>query len=286
MGKVKEGKEKKRPKKKIPVIDLSSPSRVQKRMPFGTIIGETSCKAMLDNSNLCSIDDSAGCSLSSRRATREYSNTNQKKKLDTHVFQLYLEKLWIDVPEDKKKSSTYLDCLWFHLYNKKGSDKTKVLTWIEQKEIFSWNYVFVPIVCWHHWSLLILCHLGEDLKSGEPCMLLLDSLGTTNAMHLEPHIRKFLCDIYERAGRQEEIGLIQKIPLLLPKVMKQRNSDECGNFVLYFIHLFLQDDLEKFSVSEADKYFMKEIWHDYEQQETFSKKFDSIDSLDSDLFQH
>ncbi|KAG9446303.1 hypothetical protein H6P81_012431 [Aristolochia fimbriata] len=260
MGKGKGEKEK---EKKIPVIDLCSPSSVE-QMPLQRISGR-------------STNGSPGVvGLSSRRAIRKCSNINQKKKLDTHKFQLYLEKMWKEVPEHKKKSHVYLDCLWFHLYNKKRSDKPKVLKWIVQKNIFSWNYVFVPIVCWHHWSLLILCNLSEDLMAGEPCMLLLDSLGKTNAKFLETQIRKFLCDIYKGASGLEEMEQIQKIPLLMPKVMKQRNNDECGIFVLYFIHLFLRDDLEKFRVSEVDQYFVKEVWHDYEQQKIFSQKLSQL----------
>nr|POE55163.1 phosphate transporter pho1 like 3 [Quercus suber] len=69
--------------------------------------------------------------------------------------------------------------------------KAKVLTWI-QKDIFSKKYVLVPIVCWHHWSLLIFCHFGESTKSETrtPCMLLLDSLEKANPRQLESDIRK------------------------------------------------------------------------------------------------
>lgn len=75
------------------------------------------------------------------------------------------------------------------------------------REFFSQNFhayfsisgmwhLFTYLKCWYcrrHWSLLVLCHLGENLKSETktPCMLLLDSLVMTNPKRLEPDIRKY-----------------------------------------------------------------------------------------------
>ncbi|XP_043705737.1 probable ubiquitin-like-specific protease 2A isoform X5 [Telopea speciosissima] len=198
---------------------------------------------------------------SQRGASYENRVGKQKQRLDTHVFEFYLENLWKSFSEDKKTSFTYLDCLWFSLY-KEESTKTKVLTWIKKKNVFSRKYVFVPIVCWHHWSLLILCHLGESLesKTRTPCMLLLDSLEMTNPKRLEPDIRKFLLDIYRAEERPEREDLILKIPLLVPKVPQQRNGDDCGIFVLYFINLFIEDAPENFSIFEGYPYFMRDNW--------------------------
>ncbi|CAI0446317.1 unnamed protein product, partial [Linum tenue] len=70
-----------------------------------------------------------------------------------------------------------------------------------------------------HWSLLILCNLGESLESenGKPCMLLLDSLENAGPGRIEPDLRKFLLDIYRSEGRAVNKKLIHQIPLLIPK---------------------------------------------------------------------
>ncbi|KAJ4974243.1 hypothetical protein NE237_007417 [Protea cynaroides] len=205
-------------------------------------------------------------------AIHENTVGKKKQRLDSDVFECYLENLWKGFSEDKKSSFTYLDCLWFSLY-KKRSTKTKVLTWIKKKHIFSRKYVFVPIVCWHHWSLLILCHLGENMESKKrtPCMLLLDSLEMTNPKRLEPDIRKFLLDIYRAEERPEREDLILKIPLLVPKVPQQRNGEDCGIFVLYFINLFVEDAPDNFSICEGYPYFMKDNWFGSEHFENFCK---------------
>ncbi|RVW75312.1 hypothetical protein CK203_055343 [Vitis vinifera] len=170
----------------------------------------------------------------------------EKKKLDTAAFEWYFRNLWKSFSDDKKSSFGYLDCLW------------------------------------NHWSLLILCHFGESLESKirAPCMLLLDSLQMANPKRLEPNIRKFVFDIYKEEGRPESKQLISKIPLLVPKVPQQRNGEECGNFVLYFINLFMDGAPENFSVSEGYPYFMKKNWFGPEALEHFFRKLDSIPKPD------
>ncbi|RDX60571.1 putative ubiquitin-like-specific protease 2A, partial [Mucuna pruriens] len=144
-----------------------------------------------------------------------------KEKLDSGVFDIYLKKIWKSFSEDRKRHFTYLDSLWFSLY-RNASSKDKVLTWIKKEHIFSKAYVFVPIVCWGHWNLLILCHFGESFKSTtrSRCMLLLDSLVMANPRRLEPEIRRFVLDIYKTGDRPETKHLVSQIPLLVPKMKK------------------------------------------------------------------
>ncbi|XP_012571718.1 uncharacterized protein [Cicer arietinum] len=159
----------------------------------------------------------------------------------------------------------------FDNYLANASSKDKVLNWIKKKEhIFTKAYVFVPIVCWGHWSLLILCHFGEDLQlvTGSRCMLLLDSLEMADPRRLEPEIRRFVQDIYKAGDRPETKHLISKIPLLVPKVPQQKDGTDCGNFVLYFIKLFLELAPKNFSI-EGYPYFMKKDWFTFEDLDRF-----------------
>ncbi|KAJ6892941.1 ubiquitin-like-specific protease 2B [Populus alba x Populus x berolinensis] len=159
--------------------------------------------------------------------------------------------LWKSFSEDKKMSFAYLDSLWFTMYTD-ASSGVKVLEWIKRKHIFSKKYVLVPIVRWCHWSLLIFCHFGESLLSENitPCMLLLDSLEMASPKRLEPDIRK--CHNREMVV-------------------------ECGNYVLYFINLFVQDAPENFHM-EGYPYFMKDNWFSPEGLEHFCEKLESLES--------
>ncbi|XP_050221292.1 probable ubiquitin-like-specific protease 2A isoform X2 [Mercurialis annua] len=209
------------------------------------------------------------------KATNE---EKKKEKMHSGEFDCYFLNLWKGFSEDKRSEFAYLDSMWFGLYLT-ASFKGKVLTWIRTKQIFSKTYVIVPIVCWGHWSVLILCHLGETSESKDrtPCMLLLDSLEKANPRRLEPDIRKFVLDIYGSEGRAANKKLISKIPLLVPKVPQQRNGEECGNYVLYFINLFMQNAPGEFSINKYP-YFMDKNWFSpeclmrfFEELELFEK---------------
>ncbi|XP_027904796.1 probable ubiquitin-like-specific protease 2B [Vigna unguiculata] len=192
-----------------------------------------------------------------------------KNKLDSGIFDTFLMKIWKIFPEDRKTQFMYFDSLWFSLY-RNASSKDKVLTWIRKEPIFSKSYVFVPIVCWGHWSLLILCHFGESLQSAtrSPCMLLLDSLEMANPRRLEPEIRRFVLDIYESMDRPETRRIVSQIPFLVPEVPQQRDGNECGFFVLYFINLFLKHAPDNFSM-EGYPYFMKKDWFSFDGLDRF-----------------
>ncbi|KAG8089473.1 hypothetical protein GUJ93_ZPchr0011g27840 [Zizania palustris] len=182
---------------------------------------------------------------SKRRSNRIATSNRDKKnkdKLDTDIFELYVEDLWKHIDEEKKSAYAYFDSLWFNMYNS-GHNKSNVLKWIKAKKVFSRQYVFVPIVCWGHWNLLVLCNFGETDSLGTdkgPRMLLLDSLKTTNPTRLRSAIKRFIVDIFKTEEREENEQFINKISLEFPEV-PQQNGDECGIYVLYFIYCFLQN---------------------------------------------
>ncbi|XP_021316611.1 LOW QUALITY PROTEIN: probable ubiquitin-like-specific protease 2B [Sorghum bicolor] len=217
----------------------------------------------------------------SSHATSRRNKTNQDK-LNTDIFELYMEDLWKHIDEDKKSAYAYLDSLWFNMYYH-GSNIPNVLKWIKAKRIFSRQYVFVPIVCFGHWSLLVLCHFDDancsDFKKG-PRMIVLDSLNTTDPTRLQSAIRKFIADIYKTEEREESKQFINKIRLEFPKV-PQQNGDECGIYVLYFIHVVyknkkLADVLENKKLEEDFTQLLDDSWFNPEELENFRKDIHSF----------
>ncbi|XP_052175800.1 probable ubiquitin-like-specific protease 2B [Diospyros lotus] len=214
--------------------------------------------------------------ISCRKRSIRRVNCKKTEKLNSHTFECYLDHIWRKVSKDRAASFMHIESLWFSLYLKQ-SFKAKVLTWIKKQKIFSTKYVFIPIVIWHHWSLLILCHFDEGLQSETrtPCMLLLDSLQSVGPLRLEPSIRKLVLDIFRAEDRPESKKLISRIPLLVPKVPQQTDDKECGYFVLYFINLFLKEAPENFSTREGYPYFMKPDWFTHESLDRFCRQFHS-----------
>ncbi|XP_015572191.1 probable ubiquitin-like-specific protease 2A isoform X1 [Ricinus communis] len=213
-----------------------------------------------------------------KQKAEEVSN----EKLDTLAFDNHFKNLWSNFPEDKRMLFTYFDCLWFSVYMT-ASSKENMLTWIKDKDIFSKKYVLVPIVYWSHWSLLILCNFDSQSENGSPCMLLLDSLQMAGPRRLEPAIRKFVLDIFRSEGRPEYEQSISQIPLLVPKVPQQRNGEECGNYVLYFIDLFVHQAPLDFSVKEYP-YFMTDDWFNLEGFTHFSNnQEDPVEEMETQI---
>ncbi|XP_026427990.1 probable ubiquitin-like-specific protease 2A isoform X2 [Papaver somniferum] len=194
----------------------------------------------------------------SKRIINSKISVRKENQLGTNKFQSYFEDiLWSSFSPERKNCFAYMDCIWFSLY-RKGLPKEKVLAWVKNRHIFSKKYVFVPLVCWGHWSLLILCHFGESLESTttKPCMLLLDSLEIADPRRFEPDIRKFVFDIFEVEGKPDHKKAIGKIPLLVPKVPQQRNKDDCGFFVLYYMELFMRSAPDNFIIDKGYPYFV------------------------------
>ncbi|KAI3983330.1 hypothetical protein MKX01_013397 [Papaver californicum] len=193
-----------------------------------------------------------------RHPSKRISNSKipfrKENQLDSNKFQFYFEDvLWSSFSPERKNSFTYLDCLWFSLY-RKG--------------------LFLPKAKVSHWSLLILCHFGESLESTttKPCMLLMDSLEIADPRRFKPDIRKFILDINEVEGKPDHKKAIGKIPQLVPKVPQQRNKDDCGFFVLYFMELFMRSAPDSNSIDESYPYFMDENWFSAESVQKFCEQ--------------
>ncbi|XP_026427841.1 probable ubiquitin-like-specific protease 2A isoform X2 [Papaver somniferum] len=196
----------------------------------------------------------------SKRIINSKIPVRKENQLDSNKFQFYLEDvLWSSFSAERKNSFAYLDCSWFPLY-RKGLPKAKVLSWVRNRHIFSKKYVFVPLVC---------CLESTTTK---PCMLLSDSLEIADPRRFEPDIRKFILDIYKVEGKPDHKKTIGKIPLLVPMVPQQRNKDDCGFFVLYFMELFMRCAPDNFSIDKGYPYFMDENWFSAESVQTFCEK--------------
>ncbi|MQM20812.1 hypothetical protein Taro_053840 [Colocasia esculenta] len=155
--------------------------------------------------------------------------------------------------EERLVDVTILDCFWYHMYL---NGSPKVMEWIKEKGIFSKTYIFVPIVDGGHWNLLILCNLGNSFNNNYSlCMILLDSLIISELLKAEPTIRRFVKELYHTQGKLASSRSIASIPLLLSKVPQQRDGEECGVFMLYYIYLFLKSAPATFSFTSYP-YFM------------------------------
>ncbi|EPS60553.1 hypothetical protein M569_14251, partial [Genlisea aurea] len=168
----------------------------------------------------------------------------------------YCRRIQEQIPIPLKNNCSFFDCLFFNEYAK-AKEIPHIDRIIKKEKLFSKRYIFVPVVQSSHWFLLILCHFGNKKLR---CILLLDSLGYGNKSYVEPSIRsRFVSQFYERKRPKETPQDLKSIPILCPKVPKQRGATECGIYVLFYIHLFLKMAPDVFK-TESFPYFMTPNW--------------------------
>ncbi|KAJ9546216.1 hypothetical protein OSB04_025923 [Centaurea solstitialis] len=142
----------------------------------------------------------------------------------------------------------------------------RVKKWTRKVNLFEKDYVFIPVNYNYHWSLVVICHLGdvatyndEDvIKSAKvPCILHMDSIRGSHS-GLKGLVQSYLKE--EWIGRQQEASEdlssrfddLRFISLELPQ---QQNSFDCGLFLLHYVELFLEQAPSHFNPFKITKSF-------------------------------
>ncbi|EPS64714.1 hypothetical protein M569_10069, partial [Genlisea aurea] len=179
----------------------------------------------------------------------------------------FCRKIQDQMSEPLRSSCSFFDCLFFNQYaNAEAIPHIDRI--IKKEKLFSRRYIFVPVIERSHWYLIIFCHIGnKNLR----CILLLDSLGYGNRSYVEPVIRRFLNHFYERKRPKVTPQDLKSIPLLCPKIPKQKGASECGIYVLFYTHLFLKMAPEVFK-RESFPYFMTPNWFTDDDIKRFARE--------------
>ncbi|KAI3672602.1 hypothetical protein L6452_38697 [Arctium lappa] len=149
----------------------------------------------------------------------------------------------------------------------------RVRKWTRKVNLFQKDYVFIPVNYNYHWSLIVICHLGEVATYKDedvtelikvPCVLHMDSLIGTHA-GLKDLMQSYLWE--EWKGRVQEASEdissrfdnLRFISLELPQ---QPNSFDCGLFLLHYVELFLGEapiNFNPFKITKSVN-FLNEEW--------------------------
>ena len=143
-----------------------------------------------------------------------------------------------------------------------------VKTWIKGINIFKdKDFILIPIHGKDHWSLAIVTYPGSAVEEGRtsenlPCIIHLDSMGRKSE-HTSLDVSETLmywlqCEYNrvesERTGNVVEDGATlindKTMRSLNPSVPLQNNGFDCGVFVLLYIHKFVQNLPEKFTLAD------------------------------------
>jgi sentrin-specific protease 7 len=125
-----------------------------------------------------------------------------------------------------------------------------VSKWTEDCDIFTKDFLIVPI-CEHlHWFLAIICYAGRLLEAvsssdqdgeGSPCFVLIfDSLGRSRHRVLA-RLKGYLVD---EARDKLKVDISRdRIQGTMVKCPQQTNYTDCGLFTCHYFDLFLKDPM-------------------------------------------
>lgn len=143
--------------------------------------------------------------------------------------------------------------------------------WTRDIDIFSKDFIIMPLVKDSHWFLIILCYIGNIINEerslepsndsavssstkNKPTIIVMDSLNLARQDISKAIFLYLSFELKEKRGLSIQIGshLFRE---LYPKVPQQQNTYDCGLFVLQYIEQFLkQPEGIYYSIIDNSKY--------------------------------
>ncbi|GKC45437.1 peptidase C48, SUMO/sentrin/Ubl1 [Tanacetum coccineum] len=181
----------------------------------------------------------------------------------------YLQQL-ISFSENMIRNCHFFNTFFYSQLQKKykGDSFLKFRKWWKRVNLFEKAYIFIPIHQSAHWSLAIICIPNKEEEMG-PVILHLDSLGLHNSSSIFNNIRSFMEEEWSYLRNLEDTldlpftdkiweNLDDKIFDKRIEVPRQRNANDCGLFVLFYIERFLKEAPER--LTEKDLSMFNKQW--------------------------
>lgn len=130
-----------------------------------------------------------------------------------------------------------------------------VSRWLKGVQIFSKEFLIMPVCENDHWVLVIICYPAEPPRDGrsiqdndlrEPAVLVLNSWNGYHVPSLKKTLNRFLKFqwLAERGSTRHfkvNNGSTNVIRLLSPALPQQKNEFDCGIFIINYFICFLKD---------------------------------------------
>ncbi|XP_077370413.1 sentrin-specific protease 7-like isoform X2 [Festucalex cinctus] len=154
----------------------------------------------------------------------------------------------------------------------------RVKTWTRHVDIFTKDFLFVPINEAAHWYLAVICFPGQDGKRYEqrtseskiyskrseqlpscteqgctrevaltqPCILIMDSLKVLQRKNVSKLLRDYLQVEWEERKGQHRVFTSDSMHSYSCSVLQQDNSSDCGVYLLQYVESFFQNPVVHF----------------------------------------
>lgn len=152
-------------------------------------------------------------------------------------------------PIGKPKKSSEEEQLYHQALREKYHNK--VSKWTKTVDIFSKEFIFIPILKKYHWLLAVICFAGQEpvievqqdddsisykAGIGQPCILVFDSLNQTSSRtNIIYPIRYFLEREWQLKKQGERSFQKPLVPEYFPITPTQPNHYDCGLFVMEYV---------------------------------------------------
>eukprot|EP01080_Neovahlkampfia_damariscottae_P001001 gene1001-9907_t len=201
----------------------------------------------LNNDPLPEIDDTKEILLYNniQIIERDVKRLNDEEMLNDNIIDFYLshiENILIEEPS-RKHYKIFKTSFWPIL--KKDIDRAAERIPSKEEKIFEKKYVIIPINEHAHWTVLIVCHPGDEydeITETGGFILFFDSLGNGSSGQKTKKIRDYLTTRYFVETGQKRTFTHKNLPARSPKLPIQPNGYDCGVYLLHYVQLFVEKE--------------------------------------------
>ncbi|XP_076949465.1 putative ubiquitin-like-specific protease 2B [Bidens hawaiensis] len=192
------------------------------------------------------------------------------------IIDFYIKYLKNKIKPDEKRNLHFFNSFFFRKLadpDKDSIDASKgavayqrVKKWTRKVNLFEKDYVFIPVNYNFHWSLIVMCHLGEvatyeDEDVGEsvkvPCVLHMDSLRGSHT-GLQGFVQSYLKEEWtarQHVDSEDIYSRFDNLRFISLELPQQQNLFDCGLFLLHYVELFLEQAPVQFNPFKVSKSF-------------------------------
>ncbi|XP_076922302.1 putative ubiquitin-like-specific protease 2B, partial [Bidens hawaiensis] len=191
------------------------------------------------------------------------------------IIDFYIKYLKNKIKPDEERKLHFFNSFFFRKLadpDKDPIDASKgaaayqcVKKWTRKINLFEKDYVFIPVNYNYHWSLIVMCHLGEvatyededvDKLVKVPCVLHMDSLRGSHT-GLQGFVQSYLKEEWkarQHVDSEDISSRFDNLRFISLELPQQQNLFDCGLFLLHYVELFLEQapvQFNPFKVSES-----------------------------------
>lgn len=173
-----------------------------------------------------------------------YVKDNLTKEMadKTHIFNSFFFSKMLETRRNYKNDNHFYDNLYLQVHR-----------WTNNIDIFSYDFLIIPIFKGCHWSVAIICYPGKllideielDVKE-RPCIIFFDSIKQYKDDRMKTlkqysqYLKNFIQQELFNKKNISKVFNSANLPTLNPTTPCQNNDYDCGIFLLHYVETFLK----------------------------------------------